>query len=120
MINHLPDILAKLHDRNLPEDDFRFISEFLLERLNSKEKQTEQLIEKLCARFKENDDPTVWKQVALTISVFSPNEKVIKKLIECGHLYVDRLEDLEIRDYMLRMTTKAKENTKLIMQSITD
>lgn len=27
LINHLPDILAKLHDRNLVESEFRFISE---------------------------------------------------------------------------------------------
>jgi len=92
------------------------ISEFLLEQLNKKEKQTELLVEKLCGRFKENDEPEVWKRVALTISVMTPNEKVIKKLIECGHLYQDKLEDLEIRDHLLTMVSKAREDTKLIQK----
>ena len=116
LINHLPDILAKLHDRNLVESEFRFISEFLLEQLNKKEKQAELLIEKLCGRFKENDEPEVWKRVALTISVMTPNEKVIKKLIECAHLFQDKLEDLEIRDHLLQMVSKAREDTKLIQK----
>ena len=90
LFNHLPDILAKLHDADLSEVDFRFISEFLLEQIGKKEKQTEQLVEKLCGRFKQNDEPDTWKQVALTISVMTPNEKVVKKLVEGAYLYQDR------------------------------
>jgi len=114
LINHLPDILAKLHDRNLVESEFRFISEFLFEQLSKKEKQTEQLIEKFCGQFKQNDEPDSWKKVALTISVMTPNEKVVKKLIECAHLYQDKLEDLEIRDYFLVIVSKSREDTKLL------
>lgn len=120
LINHLPDILAKLHDRDLLESDFRFISEFLFEQLNKKEKQAEQLIEKLCSRFKENDEPDVWKRVALTISVMTPNEKVIKKLIECAHLFQDKVEDLEIRDHLFTMVEKARADTKLIQKIPTE
>ena len=43
----------------------------------------------------------------------TPSEKALKKLIEVAHYYKDKLENLEIRDYLLAMPTKARENTKL-------
>ena len=48
----------------------------------------------------------------MTISVMTPTEKVVKKMIECGHFYQDRLEDLEIRDNLLQIVHKAKEDSK--------
>ena len=112
LLNQLPDILANLHKDELVESDFRQISEFLFEQFTSKEKQMELMVQSLCARFKE-DDPQIWSQVALTISVMTPSEKALKKLIEVAHFYKDKLENLEIRDYLLAMPTKARENTKL-------
>ena len=112
LMNQLPDILANLHSRSMPESEFREISEFLFEQFQSKEKQIEQLVEKLCSRFKE-DDPQIWTQVALTISVMAPSERSMKKIIENAHLFKDKLENLEIRDYLLTMPRKARENTKL-------
>ena len=112
LMNQLPDILANLHSRSMPESEFREISEFLFDQFQSKEKQIEQLVEKLCSRFKE-DDPQIWTQVALTISVMAPSERSMKKIIENAHLFKEKLENLEIRDYLLAMPRKARENTKL-------
>ena len=33
-------------------------------------------------------------------------------MIECGHFYQDKLEDLEIRDNLLNIVNKAKEDAK--------
>ena len=63
LINHLPDIVAKLHASGMSSDDFRFICEFLFEQLSKKEKQSELLVERFCSRFKQNDEPEAWRQV---------------------------------------------------------
>ena len=86
LLNQLPDILANLHKDELVEAEFREISEFLFEQFTSKEKQMELMVQSLCARFKE-DDPLIWSQVALTLSVMTPSEKALKKLIENAHYY---------------------------------
>jgi hypothetical protein len=54
LINNLPDILAKLHELQIPTDEFKEITTFLFDQLSGKEKQTEQLVEKLCSRLKKS------------------------------------------------------------------
>ena len=90
----------------------------MFDQLSGKEKQTEQLVEKLCSRFREQDAEDTWKQVALTISVMPVNERMIKKLSECAFMFQDKVSDLEIRDNLHEVCNKARENTKL-MQKLT-
>ena len=62
LFNNLPDILAHLHKKEIRESEFRVISEFLFDQLQTRERQIEQLVERLCLRFTE-DDPSKWPQV---------------------------------------------------------
>ena len=47
------------------------------------------------------------------MSVMTPSEKGIKKMIEMFGAYKDKLDNLELRDFLLAMPNKAKTNTKL-------
>ena len=66
LFNQLPDILANLHAKDMPESEFRVISEFLFEQLQSKDKQIELIVEKLCLKFTE-DDPQAWSRVLISV-----------------------------------------------------
>ena len=48
-------------------------------------------------------------KVSLTISVMPPTVKTLKRLLECGHLFQDKLDNCEIRDYLLAMPRRARE-----------
>ena len=63
-----------------------------------KEKYSETLVEKLCSRFKNSQNPKEWRNSAYCLSLLAYNEKSIRKLIEMFDYYRDKLVDQRIME----------------------
>jgi hypothetical protein len=90
--NNLPDIISGLSagDNALDEDAFRRVVDYIFSFVQ-KDKQAENLVEKLCNRFRQTDVPRQWRDLAFCLSRLSyTSDKAVKKLIEgCGRAAPD-------------------------------
>jgi len=70
--NNLPDIISGLSNptTGVNQQTFNTIVKFLFSFI-SKEKQTENLVEKLCQRFKGTDDVRQWKDISYCLSLLN-------------------------------------------------
>lgn len=58
------------------------------------EKQAENIVEKLCQRFRLSDEPRQWHDIAFCLSLLPfKSERSMKKLIEGLPFYQDKLHD---------------------------
>ncbi|KAJ3027417.1 UNVERIFIED_CONTAM: Condensin complex subunit [Siphonaria sp. JEL0065] len=120
--NNMPDIISNLShkDTGVSEEQFRSIMKFLFEFLK-KDKQNESIIEKLCFRFKNAEDPRLWRDISFCISLVSfSNEKTVKKLIDALPLYQDKLHEPSVYKYIHDVIVKAKKLPKLDSKSMLD
>jgi len=61
------------------------------------EKQAENIVEKLCQRFRISDDPRQWRDIAFCLSLLPfKSERSVKKLIEGLQFYQDKLHELAV------------------------
>ncbi|KAJ3100089.1 Condensin complex subunit [Physocladia obscura] len=120
--NNLPDIISNLSakDIGVSEEEFRNIMKFLFDFLK-KDKQNENIIEKLCLRFKNAEDPRLWRDVSFCISLVTfSSEKSVKKLMEALPLYADKLHEPLVYKYIHDVILKAKKLPKLESKSMLD
>lgn len=96
--NNLPDIISHLSSGEHAVDEatfthtMRFIFTFI-----DKERQAENIIEKLCQRFRLTTEERQWRDIAFCLSLLSyRSERSIRKLIEGLPLYQDKLYVPEI------------------------
>lgn len=94
----LPDVISHL-STSASSSSFKSILKFLLAFIE-KDKQTEQLVEKLCARFKQGAPAAggtaaaasnSWehsRDLAYCLTMLNYNDRVLKKLAELFKLYV--------------------------------
>ena len=60
----------------------------------SQEKQAENIVEKLCQRFRLTDDPRQWRDIAFCLSLLPfKSDRSVKKLIEGLKFYRDKLHE---------------------------
>ncbi|ORY51018.1 ARM repeat-containing protein [Rhizoclosmatium globosum] len=100
--NNMPDIISNLshNETGVDEEQFRSIMKFLFEFLK-KDKQNESIIEKLCLRFKNAEEPRLWRDIAFCISLVSfTSEKTVKKLMDALPLYQDKLHEPLVYKYI--------------------
>ncbi|CAF4224846.1 unnamed protein product [Rotaria sp. Silwood2] len=116
LFNILPDIFSNLvgggldKERQLNEDDFKCIMEFLFKYV-SKEKQTESLLEKLLKRFyMDNGDPRLWRGLAYIMSKLTFNERTLKDLLKHYIYYANKLVDYDVYQSFLTIRNNAKKN----------
>ena len=58
------------------------------------DKQTENLVEKLCYRFKQTDQPRQWRDLAYCLALLPyTTEKSMKRLADSLPLYQDKLHE---------------------------
>jgi condensin complex subunit 1 len=61
------------------------------------EKQAENIVEKLCQRFRLAEDPRQWRDIAYCLSLLPfKSEKSVKKLIEGLQFYRNKLHEEEV------------------------
>lgn len=106
----LPDIVSRLstNDSPIAEDKFRLIMKHLLE-LIQKNSQIENLVEKLCIRFRNTNTERQWRDVAYCLSLFQPTEKTMKKLIDHLPNYKDKIQCDEIYDCFKSIISNANK-----------
>ncbi|XP_052741193.1 condensin complex subunit 1 [Bicyclus anynana] len=92
LYNVMPDIISRLSDPelNVPEEQYRVIMKYITS-LIQKDRQMEALVEKLCHRFKLSTEERQWRDLAYCLSLFTYNERSLRKLIENLDCYKDKL-----------------------------
>jgi len=76
-----------------------------------KEKQAENIVEKLCQRFRLSDEPRQWHDIAFCLSLLPfKSERSMKKLIEGLPFYQDKLHDETVFGRFSDILAKARLN----------
>ena len=89
--NLLPDIVSSLSSNpDLSSEGFREVLGFLITFIQ-KDKQTESMVEKLCARFDTSDAVKLHREVAFCLSSLTHTDKSVRKLIELYKTYGNKL-----------------------------
>lgn len=88
----LPDIVSRLSSNETPivEDKFQTIMKYLLD-LIQKDRHVENLVEKLCGRFRTTNTERQWRDVAFCLSLLNHSEKTMKKLLQHLPNYKDKI-----------------------------
>ncbi|CAO1629165.1 unnamed protein product [Parajaminaea phylloscopi] len=108
--NNLPDIISHLSigkhavDEETFERTLKFIFTFV-----DKEKQAENVVEKLCQRFRLTSAERQWRDIAYCLSLLPyKSERSVKKLIEGLPCYQDKLYDEVIYRRFVEIIAKAR------------
>ncbi|CAF3984437.1 unnamed protein product, partial [Rotaria sordida] len=116
LFNILPDIFSNLvgdkldKQRQLNEEDFKSIIDFLFKYVGKK-KQTESLLEELLKRFCiANGSPHVWRDLAYMMSKLTFNEQSVKGLLHDYNDYANKLVDYDVYQSFLTILDNAKKN----------
>ena len=113
--NLLPDIISKLSQQSMKQEDFRLIMAFLLAFIK-KERQNEMLVEKLLHRFPKCESMPQKADLAFCIAQLKINERSIKTLTELFRLYKDALFDDEVKKSFVSIASRAKKFAKADMK----
>ncbi|XP_045498529.1 condensin complex subunit 1 [Colias croceus] len=116
LYNVMPDIISRLSDPelNVPEEQYRIIMKYITS-LIQKDRQMEALVEKLCQRFKLSTEERQWRDLAYCLSLFTYNERSLKKLIENLDCYKDKLH---CKGVMESFTTLMNNTSKMAKNEI--
>ncbi|SOV04085.1 related to YCS4 - subunit of condensin protein complex [Ustilago sp. UG-2017a] len=110
--NNLPDIISHLSigKHAVDEETFARTMKFIFTFID-KEKQAENVVEKLCQRFRLANSERQWRDIALCLSLLPyKSERSIKKLIEGLPFYQDKLYHTEVYKRFQEILTKARAN----------
>ncbi|KAH9836066.1 non-SMC mitotic condensation complex subunit 1-domain-containing protein [Rhodofomes roseus] len=110
--NNLPDVISHLSvgahavEEAIFQSTMRYIFNFI-----EKEKQAENIVEKLCQRFRLTEDPRQWRDIAFCLSLLPfKSERSVKKLIEGLQFYRDKLHEETVFSRFQEILTKARAN----------
>ncbi|KAG1142022.1 hypothetical protein G6F37_007640 [Rhizopus arrhizus] len=110
--NNLPDIISNLTMANsgLEEEGFRRIMKFLFGfDFVEKEKQAENIIDKLCQRFVAAEMERTWREIAYCLSLLPyKSEKSMKRLLEGWPAYQDKLHEDYVHKCFLDIIAKGR------------
>ncbi|RPD66651.1 hypothetical protein L226DRAFT_557654 [Lentinus tigrinus ALCF2SS1-7] len=110
--NNLPDIISHLSvgAHAIDEEKFRDTMKYIFKFID-KEKQAENIVEKLCQRFRLSEEPRQWRDIAFCLSLLPfKSDRSVKKLIEGLQYYRDKLREEEVYLRFQDILTKARQN----------
>ncbi|PKI84012.1 Ycs4p [Malassezia vespertilionis] len=109
--NNLPDIISHLStgqhavEEEVFTNTMRFIFTFI-----DKERQAENVIEKLCQRFRLTTEERQWRDIAFCLSLLPyRSERSVKKLVEALPFYQDKLYSPEVYKRFTEILTKMRQ-----------
>ncbi|KAI8991499.1 non-SMC mitotic condensation complex subunit 1-domain-containing protein [Mycotypha africana] len=96
----------------LDEESFRKIMKFIFSfDFTEKEKQAENIVDKLCQRFLTAEDERSWRDIAYCLSLLPfKTEKPFKKLLEGWPTYQDKLHEDAVHKSFLEIIQKGRLN----------
>ncbi|KAI9263006.1 non-SMC mitotic condensation complex subunit 1-domain-containing protein [Helicostylum pulchrum] len=125
--NNLPDIISNLTSSQpvrLEEESFRRIMKFIFSfDFTEKEKQAENIIDKLCLRFSTAQDERNWRDIAYCLSLLPfKSEKSFKKLLDGWPCYQDKIHEDAVHKSFLEIITKGRfhKNQKPELKALVD
>ncbi|KAI9481172.1 MAG: non-SMC mitotic condensation complex subunit 1-domain-containing protein [Benjaminiella poitrasii] len=125
--NNLPDIISSLTNNQssrLEEESFRKIMKFMFSfDFTEKEKQAENIVDKLCQRFLTAEDERSWRDIAYCMSLLPfKSEKTFKKLLEGWPTYQDKIHEDAVHKSFLEIIQKGRfhKNQKPELKAIVD
>ncbi|KAG0342692.1 Condensin complex subunit [Podila horticola] len=107
--NNMPDIISHLSnsENKVDEESYRKIMRFLFELI--KDKTMDSMIEKLCQRFKNTEEPRGWRDIAFCLSMLPyKNEKSFKRLLEGFPNYQDKVYEEAVFKYLSDIIAKGR------------
>ncbi|KAF8644919.1 hypothetical protein AX16_008201 [Volvariella volvacea WC 439] len=110
--NNLPDVISHLSvgDHAVDEETFQSTMKYIFQFID-KEKQAENIVEKLCQRFRLTEDPRQWRDIAYCLSLLPfKSDRSIKKLIEGLQYYRDKLHEAVVYERFTEILAKARLN----------
>ncbi|KAK3842793.1 MAG: armadillo-type protein [Linnemannia gamsii] len=106
--NNMPDIISHMSNSQISEESYRKIMKFLFELI--KEKNMDSMIEKLCQRFKNTDQPRGWRDIAFCLSMLPfKTEKSFKRLLEGFPNYQDKVYEEQVFKCLTDIVTKGRQ-----------
>ncbi|KAG9309978.1 non-SMC mitotic condensation complex subunit 1-domain-containing protein [Chiua virens] len=110
--NNLPDVISHLSsgehavEEKVFQSTMRYIFTFI-----EKEKQAENIVEKLCQRFRLSEEPRQWRDIAFCLALLPfKSERSVKRLIEGLQFYQDKLHEKDVFEHFMDILTKARSN----------
>ncbi|KAI8645568.1 non-SMC mitotic condensation complex subunit 1-domain-containing protein [Parasitella parasitica] len=115
--NNLPDIISSLTNNQpnrLQEESFRKIMKFIFGfDFTEKEKQAENIVDKLCQRFLTAEDERSWRDIAYCMSLLHfKSERPFKKLLEGWPSYQDKIHEDSVHKSFLEIIQKGRTHHK--------
>ncbi|KAG6897024.1 hypothetical protein C0992_004552 [Termitomyces sp. T32_za158] len=109
--NNLPDVISHLSTgaHAVDEDTFQSTLKYIFTFIE-KEKQAENIVEKLCQRFHLCEEPRQWRDIAYCLSLLPfKSERSVKKLIDGLQFYRDKLHEPKVYERFQEILAKILE-----------
>ncbi|KAJ1921733.1 condensin complex non-SMC subunit Cnd1 [Mycoemilia scoparia] len=125
--NNLPDIISSLStsDGGVSEENFARIMKFLFEFIKDKDRQAENVVEKLCQRFRATTEPRQWRDISYCLSLLPfKSERSVRRLLDGFSCYQETLSDNTVHKNLsdivvkLRSQSFQKQDTKIIVEEL--
>ncbi|KDQ09126.1 hypothetical protein BOTBODRAFT_179302 [Botryobasidium botryosum FD-172 SS1] len=110
--NNLPDVISHLSvgEHAVSEEVFQSTMKYMFSFIE-KDKQAENIVDKLCQRFRLTNDERQWRDIAYCLSLLPfKSERSMKKLIEGLPAYQDKLHEETVFMRFNEILTKARAN----------
>ncbi|GAB1602175.1 hypothetical protein Ahia01_000496400 [Argonauta hians] len=119
--NIIADIISRLSDPELGVDEtsFQTILKFLFNFIQ-KDKQAENLVEKLSQRLRIASTERQWRDLAYCLSLLPFNEKCVCKLQENLDCFADKLTNQVLYDHLMAVLKKARVRCKANYKCVID
>jgi condensin complex subunit 1 len=111
--NAVPKALAYINQNypDLPSERFEKVIRLLIKFVD-KDKQAEQLIERLCLKLKNCEEKqTEWINISYALTLLNYSEKGLRKLLELYDGWKSKIaENVQVKTYFLSILTKVKRS----------
>ncbi|KAJ1731254.1 condensin complex non-SMC subunit Cnd1 [Coemansia biformis] len=109
--NNLPDIISSLSigTNAVNEESFARIMKFLFDFIKEKDRQTDNVVEKLCQRFRNTTDSRQCRDIAFCMTLLPfKSERSIRRLLDGLQAYQDKLSDNAVYKHFADIANKAR------------